>query len=231
MELRFWHVPIPKKQRQGFAMKSCRYFLLNSSSIAFGQLNFAQQAHFIADQNAAGFQRCVPVEFPVFAVDFAGESKPGFGIAPGVLADAAEFSFQRDGMRDAFDGQIAAELVVGRIIRRGFEYQSFVVFCIEKVCAAEVAVALFAACVDRGGFGRELDGCGGEVIAFGFYFHVEAIEMAGDGGDHHVFDLELDFGVCGIEYPFSCCHVVDLILQLIKIWRKDVGKIGSKTLM
>ena len=47
--------------------------------------------HVLADQHAAGFERRVPTESEVFAVDFGGSGKADARVAPGVFGGLAHF--------------------------------------------------------------------------------------------------------------------------------------------
>ena len=106
----------------------------------------------VADEHAAGLERRVPLDAEVLAVDRAGRREPGLGVAPRVLADAAELEVERDRPGDALDRQVAVQLVVaaGGLDAGRAERHRRVVLDVEEVVRAQVVVAALVAGVDRG---------------------------------------------------------------------------------
>ena len=63
----------------------------------------------VRKEEAAARKRCVPLEAEVGAVDGADELEADAVVAPRVGARADVLARQRDGLRDALDGQLAVD--------------------------------------------------------------------------------------------------------------------------
>src|SRR5690606_26501716 len=74
------------------------------------QLNLNVDLNLITDQNATGFQRLVPGQTPLLAVDLGARFKPGAQVAPGVGDNPGVLHVEDDRLRHATDGQVAVQL-------------------------------------------------------------------------------------------------------------------------
>ena len=68
----------------------------------------------LADEDAAGFERGVPVDAPVLAVDRGGALEADALVAVGIDGGAGVLEVDGDRLGDALDGQVAGDPVVRR---------------------------------------------------------------------------------------------------------------------
>jgi len=170
----------------------------------FCHFHVEEEFHLFRYDHATGFGDGVPVEAEVFAVDFAADFEACFDIAPGVFHDAAKIHGEFDGAGSAAHGEVAGEFeAVASFAEGAGEGDVRVFLCGEEVIRLEVAVAVGLVGVDAGHVDGELGFGAVEVLAVGFDAAAEFAEVAGDGSDDEVFNLELYFGVCGVDVPLG----------------------------
>src|ERR1700741_710232 len=73
------------------------------------ELSVDRQLDFVAHQNAAGFERRVPVQAVVAAVELSGCREGDLLVAPGVDAGPLFGDGERDRLRDPLDREIAGD--------------------------------------------------------------------------------------------------------------------------
>lgn len=108
-------------------------------SSRFHQLHLTEQTHLVGNQHSARFERRIPVQAKILAIDFPRERKTCLCVAPRVFADAAKFRLQFDRMGHAVNGQFARERVA--VKTRGFEIERWEIVGIKKISAAEVSIS------------------------------------------------------------------------------------------
>lgn len=172
----------------------------------FYQLDVGADAHVFADKEATCFKGGVPGEAKVGTVDFAGDGKARFLIAPRIFGGTGEVHVKGDWFGNAFDGEVASQFAACRIVAVGFEAEARVVFSIEEVGGTKVSVALFVGGIDAAGLSGEVHFGVAKVGRVGIDLCGDLIETAGHGSNHKVFHLKEDFAVGGVEDPFRCCH-------------------------
>jgi len=74
-------------------------------------LHFGADFHLVANQHAAGFEGGIPIQAPVFAVDFSFQRKTGFFIPPRVFHNSSKFNIEGNFFCNAFDGQQPGQFV------------------------------------------------------------------------------------------------------------------------
>src|SRR6185369_13668406 len=82
-------------------------------------LSFDQNLHFAPDENPPGFQRLIPEQTKIAAVDLRVRFKACARPAPGILPHAVERRVQRHFLGFAADGQVAENLeAIARLLER-----------------------------------------------------------------------------------------------------------------
>src|SRR5512140_4009396 len=82
-------------------------------------LQFDLDLHVVSDENAAGFERLIPLESPGSAVDLRRGARAGTSAAPRVLACAFEFTVECDFHGGAADRQVADDAKLVAFLLRG----------------------------------------------------------------------------------------------------------------
>lgn len=152
---------------------------------------------FVADDKAACFRYGMELQTVFFAIDLAADGDTRAGIAPGILYHASEFCIKLHLFGDVPDSEVAIYFigaVVVHILDPGSGESDLWIFrALEKVRSMQMSVPLFVACCN----GAYVDGeiCPGrhKILVFRLYFGVKLRELAADGGDHHMPDLEFNF--------------------------------------
>jgi hypothetical protein len=115
------------------------------------ELDVEVDRHVVAEREATGLERRVPVHTELGAVDLGGRLGAELDLAVAVGREATELGLEDDRLGDATQGQVAGDVQVvalGLDARRA-EGELRVLFGEEEVARLEVLVALLLAGVDR----------------------------------------------------------------------------------
>jgi hypothetical protein len=175
------------------------------------ELHVEVDRHVVAEREATGLERSVPVHAELGAVDLGRGLGAELDLAVAVGREAAELGLEDDRLGDATQGQVAGDVQVvalGLDARRA-EGELRVLLGEEEVARLEVLVALLLAGVDRRDVDVRLDGRLERVLG-GDDGGVEGLELALDLADREVADRERDLGVRGVDLPGSASTNVHL---------------------
>jgi hypothetical protein len=125
------------------------------------ELDIKGDGDLIADKNAAGFQRGVPSQAEVFAVELGGRRGSQARAAPWILGGRGRSLYRENHMaRHVANGQVASDqqfsFVVARDARR-LELQHRELLPVKEVLALKMCVTLRLARVDLGRIDRGFD--------------------------------------------------------------------------
>src|SRR5258705_8815009 len=127
------------------------------------ELDIQINSYFVANQNAASFQRCIPSQAEVFTADLC-VARDGYPcITPGILRRRSRSLYiERHLSRDTVNRQVSLDgkfSVVNLFDNRGFEQEKRMLFHIEEISAFQICIALSIARFDRGRLDRNFDAC------------------------------------------------------------------------
>ena len=165
---------------------------------------------FVADDKAACFRYGMELQTVLFTVDLAADGDTCAGIPPGVLYHASEFCIQLHLFGDVPDSEVAIYFI-GAVVVHILEFGSgesdlWIFRALEEVRRMKMSVPLLVACCNRAYVDGEIYPGRHKILVFRLDLRVKLRELAADSGDHHMPDLEFNFRVRGIEYPFGCSH-------------------------
>ena len=117
----------------------------------------------LADQHAAGVQRCLEVDAEVEAIDRGARFEADAGVAERVFLYAEGLHLERDGLGGGLDGQVARHRAVAGFVDieagRGERHLRVLLYR-EEVFTAYVGVAVLVVSVDA----RGAHGAGGRLL-------------------------------------------------------------------
>ncbi|OEI69203.1 hypothetical protein Cus16_1040 [Curtobacterium sp. ER1/6] len=179
-----------------------RFELLGGSGRLEDELHVEVDGHVVAEREATGLERRVPVHAELGAVDLRRRLGAELDLAVAVGGDAAELGLQGDVLGDATERELAVdEHVVAVLADAGrLEGHLRVLLGEEEVTGGEVLVALRLVRVDARDVDRGLEG-GVEGVLGRDEGRVEALEGALDLADGEVADREGDLGVGRVDLP------------------------------
>src|SRR6516164_4625782 len=204
------------------------------------ELDVESDCDVLADEDAAGFERSVPVEAEVLATDLCCGRQADACVAPRILARGAwAFDGKGDGLCYAMYGEVACDCVLLLTLLldgRGLEGHGGKLLNVKEVRTFQMAVAL------RVSSGESADGDSGlDAAAFGagavlVEHAIKAAEAAFYIGNHHVFHLELGRRVSGVDLPGGngggrggCGHGVAPFISMDAAGRYLLQQIISKS--
>lgn len=151
-----------------------------------------------ADKQAAVIESFVPSQSEINSVDCAREFERADGLTPRAFRCAFESHIKFNALRYAVHSQVADEFIliaVNFFERLALEHNRRIFCDVKKVRAFQMSVALFIFGVDAGSVDRERNFSVGEVVALGFEFAVELLELSCYFGNDKVRDVERHIGV------------------------------------
>ena len=168
--------------------------------------------YFVTQYYAAGLRHCMEDQAKFLAVDLAADGDTCAGIAPGILYHASELRIQLHLFGDVPDSEVAMDLV-GTIVVHVLVFGSgepdlWEFGAVEEIRSLQMSVSLFVARCNGGYVDGEIYFCRHKILVFRLDFSIKLCELAADGRDHHMSDLEFNFRVRGIEYPIGCSHIL-----------------------
>ena len=172
---------------------------------ALHELHVQRNGHLFAHQDSARFQRRIPRQPEVLAVDLRGRREADANVAPRILGRwRRTFGLEDDFASHAVNRQLAGEgqvAILHALHPCRAEVQRRELFYIEEVCALQVRVALGISRVDRGCVNRSRHPRIGEIAFVQIQYARDAGELSLYVRNHHVSHLELGDRMNRVEVP------------------------------